>query len=58
MAGKKERWYQCKTTWAGIGAIVGAGIGMFTGTVDIQTGVQTIAGGFGLIFLRDAIMSK
>lgn len=55
MATIKKKWYQRKTTWTGIAAIVGAGVGMTTGAIDIKTGVQTIVGGFALIFMRDAI---
>ena len=53
MASKK--WHTQKSFWAGITAIIGGVAGIATKTVDIATGVQTIIGGFAIIFLRDAI---
>lgn len=50
------KWLKQKSTWAGISAI-GAG-GVLIATGDLQSGVQTIIGGFAVIFLREAIAKK
>lgn len=56
MVANKKPWYKRKTTWAGVAAIVTGGIGGFvTGTIDTATAIQTIIGGFTVIFGRDAI---
>lgn len=44
-----------KSFWLGIATIGGAVTGILTHQIDISTGVQTIIGGFAIIFLRDAI---
>ncbi|MFA5377008.1 MAG: hypothetical protein WC455_14755 [Dehalococcoidia bacterium] len=49
------KWYQQKTTWTGITAIVGAIVGYFTGAVDVLTASQAAIGGLALIFLRQAV---
>jgi hypothetical protein len=51
----KKKWYQQGSFWTGIAAIVGGVGGLVTGQVDVQTGVQTIVGGFAVIFIRRAI---
>lgn len=51
----KKDWYQQKTTWAGIGGLVAALSGYFTGTMvapeAIQLGVLSLMG----IFLRQGV---
>jgi hypothetical protein len=47
------RWLKNKTTWTGIAAIGAGAVLIYNGNID--TGVQTIIGGFGLIFIRQAI---
>lgn len=42
-----------RSTWAGIAAIGTGGVLIATGNID--TGVQTIIGGFAIIFIREAI---
>ena len=45
--------WKSKTFWSGMAAIVtGIGIGV---AGDIPTGIQTVIGGLGLIFLRQAV---
>ncbi len=55
MAIKKR--YQQKSFWAGIAGIVAGVAGIATKTMDVATAVQTIVGGFAVIFIRDAIES-
>lgn len=45
-----------KSTWAGIGGIATGVIIAING--DLPTGVQTIVGGFAVIFIREAINKK
>ena len=51
------QWLKQKSTWAGIGAIA-TGVGMLVTGGDTAVGVQTIIGGFAVIFLREAIAKK
>lgn len=51
----KKPWYKQKTTWTAIAAVVGAIGGMATGTVDPVTGVQSVIGALGMIFMRQGI---
>lgn len=51
----KKKWYQQKTLWTGLAAITGGIAGIVTGQIDTATGVQTIIGGFAVIFLRQAV---
>ena len=48
-------WYKQKTTWTAIAAVVGSVGGMLTGTLDPVTGIQTIIGACGGLFIRQAI---
>ena len=43
-----------KSTWIGIGMILTGAVMMYRG--DLDTGIQTILGGFVTIFVRDAIL--
>jgi hypothetical protein len=43
-----------KTFWTGI-ATIGTGIFSLVSGHDLQTGVMSILGGLGMIFIRDAI---
>jgi hypothetical protein len=45
-----------KSTWAGIGGIATGAVLIING--DLTTGVQTVIGGFAIIFLREAIANK
>ncbi len=53
----KKKWYQQKSFWLGITAIVGGASGILTCTIDIKSGIEAIGGGLALIFMRDAIES-
>lgn len=47
------RWLKQKTTWTGLAAVGTGAVLAYQG--HINEGVQTIIGGLGLIFLREAI---
>lgn len=49
-----KKWYRQRTTWTALAGIAGALAGMVTGVVDPVSGVQTIFGGLGFIFLRQS----
>ena len=49
------QFFQSKTNWTGITAILGAIISYNIGIIDTAVCVQTIMGGLGMIFIRDAI---
>ena len=49
-----RQWYKQKTTWTGLSAVIAGAGGLVTGQMDVATGIQTIIGGLGLIFLRQA----
>ena len=48
-------WFQQKTTWAGIAAIVTAVGGYLMGDMALVPAIQTAFGGFIAIFMRQAI---
>lgn len=51
----RKKFWQSKTFWTGVGAIItGAGL-IYVG--DVANGLEMIAGGLGMIFVRDAIAS-
>lgn len=50
-----EKMIKSKTFWTGIGAIAAAGIGYYTRTMPAGEALQTVAGGLGLIFLRQGV---
>lgn len=45
-------WYKSKTTWTGIGAVVTAASGFFTGGLTAAAAIQTAFTGLIGIFLR------
>ena len=47
-----------KTFWGGIGAIVTAAAGFFTGDLYPAEAIQTAVSGLLAIFIRDAIAKK
>lgn len=47
------KWLKQRTTWVGITAIGTGGVLIYHG--NLNEGVQTIIGGLGLIFMREAI---
>lgn len=52
---KNKPWYQCKTIWVGIAALVAAAGGYFTGEMDLQIAIQTAITGLTGIFLRQGL---
>lgn len=44
-----------KSFWLGVSAVIGGAGGLATGSLNPVEGLQTVAGGLGLIFVRDAI---
>jgi hypothetical protein len=46
-------WLKQKTTWTGLTAIAVGALLIYKG--NLNEGVQTVIGGFGLIFVREAI---
>jgi hypothetical protein len=55
MATKKKRWYEQMSFWTGITAIATGAGGLATQTMDMATAIQTIIGGFAVIFVRRAV---
>jgi hypothetical protein len=53
MAAKK--WYQQKTTWAGIGSILTGVGGVASQSIDVSTGLMMTFQGFMAIFGRQAL---
>jgi hypothetical protein len=49
------RIVKSKTFWTGIAAVIAAVGGVFTGTMETDTAIQTGIGGLVAIFLRDSI---
>ena len=50
-----KEFLQSKTNWAGITMIGSGVVGFASGVMDAVVSFQTIAGGFGLMFIKDAI---
>jgi len=44
-----------KTTWTGVAMVIAGVASYFAGTMDLNTAVQTVGTGLGLIFLRQAV---
>lgn len=58
MAAQKKKWYQQMSFWTGITAIATGAGGLATATMDPATAIQTIIGGFAVIFVRRAVESN
>ena len=52
---RHKPWYKQKTTWTGIGSIVGAVGGVVTGTLPVVQAIQLGMTGLIGIFLRQGI---
>lgn len=55
---KTKELYKSKTFWAGIGAIVTAAAGYFTGGMALAPAIQTAITGLIGIFLRTGMMEE
>lgn len=51
----KKKWYQQKTSWTGIGGIVGGVASIITGAVAWPVALPGIITSIGLIFLRQGV---
>lgn len=47
-----------KTTWAGIGGIIAAAAGFFTGEIELGSAIQMALTAVIGVFLRDGMRSK
>lgn len=54
----KKEWYQQKTTWTGISAVIAAIASFFTGSADLMQALQVGFPGLLAIFLRQGVEKK
>lgn len=51
----KKKWYRQKTTWTGLGGIVGAVAGIATGAMTLPVALPSLITSLAAIFLRQGV---